>query len=477
MLASDGDTTARERLALLLSRSPVRRRLVALLVEGKTRKVIATEMRRSQHTIDAHLKAMYRVVGVGDRARLMMMAQELIGPDDPPPRFRGVALGKSSPYHILNLQVWAYHSIEAAVDASAMCSDCLELSNTVTLGSDSTEGFLEDRGALDYVVRDNVGRYWVGQRGGVKVYSPSGQFLQTVGSRGQGPFEFEFAQPVAVDAEGMVRILDPRLGRETVVRSDFSLFSDVPFPVGFGDAEWLPGHGSRYAMAKWIATPDRLGYPLHIVFGSEIELSIGVTPRADTTVLTPSASERVLTVTNDGLVLSAMLDQYVIEAWETTGRRVVGFEMPGLNQSAVRPGTWSWDNPPPNHVGAIASFGDRFLPVISRHRRHNWKDLVIERVSADGRPYLSAANGQVPSVYRSRLDLLDLDKATVVASTRYDGWLMRFVEPRSVIHLDYTKAGEPLLQLLEVAYRTRFGYDELMGWASKSSSDDGVLSQ
>lgn len=87
MLASDGDTTARERLALLLSRSPVRRRLVALLVEGKTRKVIATEMRRSQHTIDAHLKAMYRVVGVGDRARLMMMAQGLVGSDAPPPGF------------------------------------------------------------------------------------------------------------------------------------------------------------------------------------------------------------------------------------------------------------------------------------------------------------------------------------------------------------------------------------------------------
>ncbi len=349
---------------------------------------------------------------------------------------------------------WPVGSTYRAVgDASATCSDCLELKATVTLGADSGQGFLEDKGAIDYVVRDRVGRYWVGQRGGVKIYSASARFIRLVGSRGQGPFEFEFAQPVAVDEAGMVRILDPRLGRETVVRSDFSLFSDASVPVGFSDAAWFPGQGSRYVVAKWIATPDRVGYPLHVVSDSEIELSFGVTPRADTSVMSPNASERVVTVTSDGIVLSAMLDQYVVEAWDSTGRRVVGFELPGLNESVVRPGVWSWENPPPNHVGAISPYDDRFLLVITRHRRHNWKDLVVERVSADGMPYLSAANGQVPSVYRSRIDILDLDTATIVASTWYDGWLMRFVEPRNVLHIDYTEDGEPLLRLLDIVYR------------------------
>jgi len=77
--------SARARLALLLSRSPMRRRIVVLLLEGRSRKAIAVELQRSQHTIDSHLKAMYHAIGVGDRAQLMLMAQGLIGPEDLPP--------------------------------------------------------------------------------------------------------------------------------------------------------------------------------------------------------------------------------------------------------------------------------------------------------------------------------------------------------------------------------------------------------
>jgi hypothetical protein len=251
----------------------------------------------------------------------------------------------------------------------------------------------------------------------------------------------------------MIRLLDPRLGRETVVRADFSFFSDGPMPVGFGDVARLPGNGSRYVLAKWIATPERVGFPLHIVSGLDIERSFGVSPSVDTSVMTPSDAERVLAVTADGYVWSATLDRYIIEAWDTTGRRIVGFELPRLNEGTVRPGAWSWENPPPNHLGAVAPFDDRFLLVITRHRKANWKDLVIERVSPDGVPYLSAKDGQVPSLYRSRLDLLDLDRATVVASTWYDGWLMRFVAPQSVVQLTYSKDGWPVLRVLGIAYR------------------------
>jgi hypothetical protein len=49
-----------------------------LLLKGKARKAIAMEMQRSQHTIDSHLKTLYRAVGVGDRARLMLIAQAML---------------------------------------------------------------------------------------------------------------------------------------------------------------------------------------------------------------------------------------------------------------------------------------------------------------------------------------------------------------------------------------------------------------
>jgi DNA-binding NarL/FixJ family response regulator len=73
-----------ERFSGVLSRSPVRRAIVLLLLEGCSRKQIALKLNRSQHTIDGHLKAIYREVGVGDRARLMLMASTLLQHGEPP---------------------------------------------------------------------------------------------------------------------------------------------------------------------------------------------------------------------------------------------------------------------------------------------------------------------------------------------------------------------------------------------------------
>ena len=70
------------RLVELLSRSTTRTQIVRLLLEGKSRKQIASAMQRSQHTIDSHFKAIYRALGVGDRGRLMILASRL--PPPPP---------------------------------------------------------------------------------------------------------------------------------------------------------------------------------------------------------------------------------------------------------------------------------------------------------------------------------------------------------------------------------------------------------
>lgn len=78
------DSESEHRLRRVLSRSPVRREIVALLIEGRTRKQIAALMQRSPHTIDAHLKSIYRYIGCGDRGRLMLFAQRLLNQPPPP---------------------------------------------------------------------------------------------------------------------------------------------------------------------------------------------------------------------------------------------------------------------------------------------------------------------------------------------------------------------------------------------------------
>jgi DNA-binding NarL/FixJ family response regulator len=87
MNSHDESSEPLHRLGGLLRRSSARRAIVHLLLDGCTRKQIALELKRSQHTIDAHLKTIYREVGVGDRARLMLLAIKVrdCGELPPPP--------------------------------------------------------------------------------------------------------------------------------------------------------------------------------------------------------------------------------------------------------------------------------------------------------------------------------------------------------------------------------------------------------
>lgn len=343
-----------------------------------------------------------------------------------------------------------YRSITGIESA---CATCIELSLMATLGTDKGEGFLEDNGAFGRVVRDREGRYWVAQKNAVKVYASNNDFVATVGRRGQGPLEFEFTEPIRVDAAGMVHVIDSRLGRETIVRPDFTRHSDHTIVGQFNEIVPLPGDGNQYVIAKWIATPERLGLPLHVVSGTDIVRSFGLTPRADTSAVTPGESLRRISVTPDGYILSSMEEEYLLEAWTKDGVRLAGFELTGFNSAEARSALWSMDHPPQNFVGDIAAYDDRHVVVVTLHRRPNWKDLVVERVTRDGLPYLTPADGHVPSVYRSRVDLLDLNTASIIASTWHEGYLLRMMERDAITRVDYDSVGTPTLAILKMKLR------------------------
>jgi hypothetical protein len=90
---------------------------------------------------------------------------------------------------------------------------------------------------------------------------------------------------------------------------------------------------------------------------------------------------------------------------------------------------------------------------VTRHRRPNWKDLVVERATSSGIPYLDPSDGHGASVYRSRVDVLDLNTASIVASMWHEGFLLGFVERDVMLRLDYGADGEPLLQVLKMTFR------------------------
>lgn len=90
--------TAIEALRDVLSRSPIRREIITLLLAGLPRKAIAARLNRSEYTIDDHIKAIYRATATGDKARLAVIAV-LSGIDfsPPPPKAGGVLRTKIRP--------------------------------------------------------------------------------------------------------------------------------------------------------------------------------------------------------------------------------------------------------------------------------------------------------------------------------------------------------------------------------------------
>ena len=106
-------------------------------------------------------------------------------------------------------------------ETASTCRDCIELEPIVVLGDSTGEGYLEE---TEYMTRDSLGNYWIGQRGTVKVFDATGTFVKHVGRDGSGPMEFRgFAAPAYTDEEGKVHIFNSGNLRETVVSPDFEL--------------------------------------------------------------------------------------------------------------------------------------------------------------------------------------------------------------------------------------------------------------
>ena len=336
------------------------------------------------------------------------------------------------------------------------CTTCISLKEITVLGRDTAQGELEDRGTIQSVVRDRQGRYWAGQRTTIKVFARDGRYLRSVGRSGHGPMEFAFAQPVHSDSTGGVHVVDPRLGRETIINADFSLRSDRTLPVAFDGVAMVPGAGHNYVIAKWATGGGGKAFPLHLISGSETLVSFGLRAQSREVEAVRGISGRVLNVGLTSHVFSSQTDSYEIEAWTLEGDRVAGFRLANLNSVPVgRGGLVTDDNPLRNSVRDVAAFDSRHIWVITWHRRTNWRDFMVERTSRQLGTYLEPKDGILSPIYRSRIDLLDLSTSSVVASAWQDGLLLRFIEPRLVLKLDYNDAGAPLLRVFEANVQRR----------------------
>ena len=342
---------------------------------------------------------------------------------------------------------------DAALDP---CDSCIDFELAATLGADDDEGFLVDRGTFGDIVRDHDGNYWAGQRTEIKIFDSAGTYLATVGRAGEGPMEFDFAQPMHTDSLGRIHVFDIGNARVSVIAPDRTLSEQRRLPASWVPAMTPLADGDRYAIQSWIRNAERIGFPLHVVDDGGIITSFGAPQEDDLggRVLDAFTSERRLTTDPSGNIFSSHYYDYIVEAWSEDGARIGRLDGPALYDGPIPrpPGTYSWDNPPWNQIYDLMVDSGGRLWIVFWYRRPDWREGMVEVVGSRGRVWLESKDGTLASYLHSRVDVVDLQACTTIASQWHDGVLMKFIGEDMVSEIAYRDDGQEFVNTWRFSY-------------------------
>lgn len=133
-------------------------------------------------------------------------------------------------------------------------------------------------GTLHTATRDSRGRFYVVSRETsfqIQVFDASGRYRQTIGSRGQGPGEYQRVSAVLVRPGDTLEVLDPRQSRRTVLGPDYKVVEWTPFRLSLRHNGVTRLGDGRLVIATMVPTEERGRFPLHLVDSASILLSFG----------------------------------------------------------------------------------------------------------------------------------------------------------------------------------------------------------
>lgn len=337
------------------------------------------------------------------------------------------------------------------IAANDPCADCIRLTRLAEFGDTTPAGFLD---YSEWVVRDSVGRFWVGQKGHLKVYDPAGALIDRVGREGKGPMEFVRPQPVHVDARGRIHVVDETNMRETVVAADFSL--DVEHRMPFrGVFDLAPlDDGTSYVSSPWAASVR--GLPLQVITRDSVVRSFATLAEGSGD---PLSLERTLATDADDRIFAMPRFAFDVEVLSSEGRRIVALTGPRLNAAPPKQAPINLtDNPWPHEIVAMRVERADRLWVLSRRPRDDWRSHFIERRQPGGVMGIVPKSGGAfdpASVIQSRIEVVDLGQRRVVARIDRDEILSAFVGDGLVLQNLELADGTPRLAVWRVELRDR----------------------
>lgn len=158
------------------------------------------------------------------------------------------------------------------------CPYTLSVEVVAEVGHDEGPGVVN---GLSNAVMDSSGRVYVGGQDRVQVFAPDGTLLSAFGRRGEGPGEMSGSGGAIAFVEDGVFVLTD-IGRRVIMKFNWEgMLPDEVRMSEMGAGGLIPWGGTLAVHEANILTPERIGYPLHLVnFATgEVEASFGFPDR------------------------------------------------------------------------------------------------------------------------------------------------------------------------------------------------------
>ena len=274
------------------------------------------------------------------------------------------------------------------------------------------------------VEEDVLGRIWVLGDGPFQIFSGSGLFARTLGTRGRGPNEYEMPTAARRIASDSMVILDAAMARVTVLDSKLAPRRTIRLPyIGVRNMLVLRWP-SLVILSGWLPRSTSAGYPLHLVsmadadvrilrsFGSgdgRLRLGQQFDP---TPLLTHSLDERVLSI--DPL-------EYQLSQWDGQGALASRWlRTPAWFSSRSKNSIGGPAMPPPPTVAAIAmdaitGFCWVFVSVPAKDWHRGWTGVL-----PGNREVLTSSIDQL-ALFDTIVEVLDLRRAQVITRATLRG--------------------------------------------------------
>lgn len=292
------------------------------------------------------------------------------------------------------------------------CPFTLAVEVVAEVGHDAGPGMVD---GLSNAVMDSSGRVYVVGREGVQVFAPDGTLLSAIGRPGEGPGEMGGSGGAFGFVEDGVFVMTD-IARRVIMRFDWEgkLLHEVRMSELMQGAYLIPWDGTLAVHETTFYSPERIGYPLHLVdlATGEIEASFGsLTGEYDWD------RERIQEVAPargpDGTVWMARNHAYRIELWSPDNqlhlsmRRSLEWFPDALDDLDGHP--LPTDPPEPRITGISAD--DSLMWVMVHRAGEDWEEV-------DPRHFLERLDTHV--------EVIDWRRGQVVASRRFDepylGW-------------------------------------------------------